>query len=106
MNGLSIDTLSGCADVDLGFSPVTNMLPVLRLALGVGASAPVRAAWLRFPELTMEVLDQTYTRLAVDRYHYSSANGAFQRDLTVDSSGFVIDYPGIWTAEGRTGELA
>jgi hypothetical protein len=96
-------TLSGCDDVDLGFSPATNLLPIRRLGLSVGASAPVRAAWVRFPDLATEVLEQVYTRVAPERYLYESAGGAFRRELVVDASGFVLDYPDFWRAEGRAG---
>ena len=87
-------------DIDLGFSPATNLLPIRRLELTVGASATVRAAWVRFPEMMLEVLDQVYTRLGPDRYLYESAGGEFRRELTVNRRGFVIDYPGFWRAEG------
>jgi uncharacterized glyoxalase superfamily protein PhnB len=65
--------LDGCIDVDLGFSPSTNLLPIRRLRLAVGQRAAVRAAWVRFPELTLEVLEQTYTRLSESTYLYESA---------------------------------
>jgi len=91
--------LDGCLDVDLGFSPSTNSLPIRRLNLDVGASADVRAAWVRFPELTVEVLEQRYTRLSKDMYRYESDGGNFRRDLTVHSSGFVVKYPDLWDAE-------
>ena len=70
-----------------------------RLALPVGAHSVVRAAWIRFPELTAEVLVQTYTHVSADRYVYESAGGTFRRELQVDAFGCVIDYPGIWRAE-------
>jgi hypothetical protein len=38
----------GCLDIDLGFSPSTNLLPIRRLTLAVGEAATVRAAWLPF----------------------------------------------------------
>jgi len=91
--------LEGCDDIDLGFSPSTNLLPIRRLALPVGAHSVVRAAWIRFPELTAEVLVQTYTHVSADRYVYESAGGTFRRELQVDAFGCVIDYPGIWRAE-------
>ncbi len=94
--------LNGCDDIDLGFTPATNLLPIRRLELAVGAKATVRAAWIRFPELTLEVLDQDYTRLAEDRYLYESAGGSFRRELIVDDIGFVIDYPGVWTAQAKS----
>jgi hypothetical protein len=99
IDGASVASVDGCDDVDLAFTPATNLLPIRRLALDIGVSARVRAAWLRFPEFTMEPLDQVYTRIAPERYRYSSADGTFQRDLAVDPVGFVRDYPGLWIAE-------
>jgi hypothetical protein len=99
IEGREIAVLRGCDDIDLGFSPVTNLLPIRRLALPIGAHAPVRAAWIRFPELTVEVLEQTYTRIATDRYRYESAGGSFRRELAVDAFGCVVEYPGLWRAE-------
>lgn len=91
--------VQGCLDVDLGFSPSTNLLPIRRLNLAIGEQAAVRAAWVRFPGFSLEVLEQTYTRLAESKYLYESAGGEFRRELTVNSDGWVIDYPGLWRAE-------
>ena len=99
IGGTDMPALTGCDDIDLGFSPATNLLPIRRLALPIGARAVVRAAWIRFPELTAEILDQTYTHLSADRYVYESAGGAFRRELQVDAFGCVLDYPGLWRAE-------
>jgi hypothetical protein len=101
VGGAPAPSLKGCDDIDLGFSPATNLLPIRRLELAVGASAVVRAAWIRFPELTTEVLEQTYTRLNPERYLYESAGGSFRRELIVDVFGFVLDYPDLWRAEAR-----
>jgi hypothetical protein len=99
VGGVEVPALQGCDDIDLGFSPVTNLLPIRRLALPVGEQSIVRAAWIRFPELTTEVLVQSYTHVSADRYVYESAGGAFRRELQVDAFGCVIDYPGLWHAE-------
>jgi len=96
-------SLETCDDIDLGFSPATNLLPIRRLGLAVGASAAVRAAWIRFPDLTTEVLEQVYTRLSPERYLYESAGGAFRRELIVDAIGLVSEYPDLWRAEARAG---
>ena len=60
----------------------------------MGARAAVRAAWVRFPTLAPELLEQTYTRLAADRYRYESAGGGFRRDLTVSDDGWVTNWLG------------
>lgn len=98
VNGAVAPALYGCIDVDLGFSPSTNLLPIRRLNLGIGEEAAVRAAWVRFPELTVEVLEQTYTRTSEGTYAYESAGRSFRRELTVNDAGFVVEYPGLWRA--------
>lgn len=99
VDGVETPMLNGCADIDLGFSPVTNLLPIRRLNLPIGNRAEARAAWVRFPALTLEVLEQSYERIATDRYIYESARGEFRRELIVDEFGCVVAYPGLWRAE-------
>ena len=89
----------GCIDVDLNFSPSTNLIPIRRLDLTIGETAEVKAAWLRFPSFKLEPLSQQYHRLDETTYRYESAGGQFVADLKVNRSGFVIDYPGLWQAE-------
>jgi hypothetical protein len=91
-----LKALHGLTDVDLGFSPLTNTLPIRRLDPAVGESVAVTAAWVRFPELTIEPLPQTYTRLAERRYRYESARGAFVAEIEVDDLGLVTAYEGGW----------
>jgi uncharacterized protein len=95
MNGEHIPAVDGCIDVDLNFSPSTNLLPIRRLNLAVGEEATVRAAWLRFPAFTLEPLEQTYRRVAENTYRYQSAS--FTAEITVNEAGLVLEY-GVWKA--------
>ncbi len=96
-DGRPVDALRGCVDIDLGWTPATNTLPIRRLDLKVGASSgPVTAAWLRFPELTLEPLPQVYERLAEKQYRYTSRGGEFTALLDVDDNGVVMEYEGYW----------
>jgi uncharacterized protein len=91
------DDLRGCLDIDLGWSPSTNTLPIRRLDLAVGQkSGLVTAAWVRFPELALEPLPQEYERLSDRSYRYTSRGGAFTAVLEVDAEGLVVDYEGGW----------
>jgi hypothetical protein len=101
LDGADQPQVAGCIDVDLNFSPSTNVLPIRRLQLAVGQSADVRAAWLRFPSFTLEPLVQRYTRLAEDRYRYDSYTTNFAAELRVSANGMVLDYENIWHAENR-----
>ena len=87
--------VAGAVDIDLNFSPATNLLPIRRLGLAIGAEAPVRAAWLRFPSFRLEPLEQTYRRTGESLYRYESAGGRFTAELAVDADGFPIHYPGF-----------
>ena len=96
LNGVEKPAVNGCIDLDLNFSPATNLLPIRRLNLAVGEQAEVNADWLRVPSFELEPLSQIYTRLDHFTYRYSSAGGQFVRDLTVNDAGFVTEYPGLW----------
>lgn len=99
LNDVESSAVNGCIDLDLNFSPSTNLLPIRRLNLAIGEQAEVNAAWLRFPSFELEPLPQIYTRLDQFTYRYSSAGGKFVRELTVNEAGFVTDYPGLWQVE-------
>jgi uncharacterized protein len=102
LNEVEQPDIIGCIDIDLNFSPSTNLIPIRRLNLAVGEMADVRAAWLRFPSFTLEPLPQKYHRLDETTYRYESAGGQFVAELKVNQSGFVIDYPGIWQADATS----
>src|SRR5262245_58102212 len=63
INGTECPEVAGSIDLDLNFSPSTNLLPIRRLALAIGAQAQINAAWLRFPGFTLEPLAQSYRRV-------------------------------------------
>ena len=100
VNEVAKPAVEGCIDLDLNFSPATNLLPIRRLNLAVGQQAEVKAAWLRFPSFELEPLAQVYERLGEFKYRYSSRGGAFVAELTVNRSGFVTVYPQLWEVEG------
>jgi hypothetical protein len=96
-NGEPQPQLDGCIDIDLGWSPCTNTLPIRRLNLQNGAdSGPVVAAWIKFPELALEPLPQGYHRVADHVYRYTSRGGTFTANLRVDEDGLVEAYEGFW----------
>jgi hypothetical protein len=96
-NGRENQTVKGAVDIDLGWSPSTNTLPIRRLKLKVGeTSGGFSAAWVRFPELTLQSLPQEYVRLADRQYRYSSRGGSFVAKLLVDDNDLVLDYEGFW----------
>jgi hypothetical protein len=102
VNGNYVPALDGSMDVDLEVSPATNSLPIRRLRLNVGESSTVQAAWVRFPDLTVEVMSQRYTHLDDQRYQYESQDGQFTAVLDVDELGLPIRYGDIWIRSAAT----
>jgi uncharacterized protein len=96
--GQAIPTLSGCLDVDISCTPLTNTLPIRRLGLASGASADILVAYVKIPDLELRAVTQRYTRLPNigNRMIYRYKSGIFQADITVDEYGLVLDYPGTW----------
>jgi len=99
--GEELSMIRGCDDVDLALTPATNTLAIRRLKLDVGSSASLVAAWVKFPELTVEPLSQRYTRVDQNTYHYASNTG-FSAEITVDDLGLVTSYPGAWERIGSS----
>jgi hypothetical protein len=103
LNERDSPAVAGCIDLDLNFSPSSNLLPIRRLGLSVGQEAEVRAAWLRFPSLTLEPLMQVYRRINETTYRYESNGGTFVTEFSLNEAGFVTRYPNFWEIdEGRT----
>lgn len=97
IDGAARPDLDGCTDIDLGWSPSTNTLPVRRLGLDVGEEAITEAAWFRFPELVIERSVQRYQRTGERSWRYRS--GPYDFDLEVDAHGIVVRYgEDLWQA--------
>ncbi|MFZ0505354.1 MAG: putative glycolipid-binding domain-containing protein [Chthoniobacterales bacterium] len=97
----AIDTLTGCLDVDLELSPITNSLPIKRLNLAVGQSEEIAAAWIRFPSLEIVYARQSYERLSDRTYRYRSLASGFTALIDVDETGLTVRYEGIWERIGE-----
>ncbi|MBN8472808.1 putative glycolipid-binding domain-containing protein [Corallococcus exiguus] len=101
-DGREVPELRGCVDVDLSVTPSTNTLPIRRLGLEPGQSRDVTAAWVRLPDLSLERLEQRYTRLSSTRYRYESAQGTFVAEVDTDALGLVTHYPDGWERVATT----
>ena len=88
--------LEGTADCDLGFSPLTNAMPVLRDRLQRdGTAFEIDVAWVSVPDLTVHRDHQIYEPLAGDRIRFRSPEADFERSILLTPQGFVLDYPDI-----------
>jgi uncharacterized protein len=96
INDIFKDEVAGCIDIDLGFTPSTNMIVIRRLGLKVGQWAEAPAAYLQFPKLQFVKLPQTYIRIGRDRYQYDAPTVGYSGTLRVSTIGSVIEYPGLF----------
>lgn len=98
-NGEVRRELDGCCDVDFESSAVTNTLPLHRFDFIEGVGVDVPAAFVRADDLRVERLEQRYTLIEAGPehilFHYESSTFEFACDLRYDSSGLVVEYPGI-----------
>jgi len=98
LDGRTVPGLQECVDLDLGFTPATNLLALRRLDLAVGSAARADAAWLDVDAGTLVRLPQDYARRSAQRYAYASPDHGYAAELEVAPSGFVRRYPGLWEA--------
>jgi uncharacterized protein len=108
--GGDADGLAGALDCDLGFSPLTNTMPIRRHGLleREGGEDFVMA-WVSVPDLAVHAYRQRYEHLrrdddgAVVRFHDKGLSEGFTADLELDADGFVWVYPELARRVNRTG---
>lgn len=98
VDGRIAPRLEHCVDLDLGFTPATNLTQLRRIALAIGRSADVPVAWLDLDVGRLEELRQRYERRSAEEYRYEAPQFGYASTLCVDPSGFVLTYPGLWEA--------
>jgi uncharacterized protein len=86
--------LDGALDCDLGYSPLTNTMPVLRERIREGEGpADFTMAWVDVPTLTLHASRQRYEPIDAKRVRYVAVGDDFDADLELDDEGFVVRYP-------------
>lgn len=119
--------LADARDIDIMGTPLTNTLPIQRLAWEPGMSRDFLMAYVRLPDLVVLPARQRYTALAGQdtqagtlrrfRYEqpppgtaqqagptlesgYHTLDSGFSAELEVDAEGLVIRYPPYWRRAG------
>jgi hypothetical protein len=96
--GGEMAALAGGLDCDLGLSPLTNSMPVLRHHLHEGGG-PVEflMAWVSVPDLAVYPSRQRYTFVrraaAACVVRFEDLGNGFVSEICLDDDGVVIDYP-------------
>jgi len=99
VNGAPRPDLAGCEDVDLMATPYTNTPPLAAHPLAPGEERTLRVAWVRFPDLEVQAVEQQYKRLdsgtGAKRYRYRNFASGFVGELSADDEELVVAY-GPW----------
>jgi hypothetical protein len=101
MNGVKVPGLEHLHDLDLGFTPATN-LPYLRRAnLTIGEAIDRAVAWWEPGVATLQDLPQHYRRRDEQTYWYESPTVQYEAVLEFSPNGFARNYPGLWVMESE-----
>jgi uncharacterized protein len=100
LNGRPVAGLADAIDLDLAFTPATNLLPLRRLEVPVGTAVDAPAAWLDTASWSLRRLQQRYEHRSPHAYWYSAPEVGYAELLEVDDEGFVRRYPHQWELAG------
>jgi hypothetical protein len=100
--GGEIEGLRDALDCDLGFSPLTNLMPVRRHALHERpGAADFLMAWVSVPELGLHASRQRYEHVrregegAIVKFLDLGLFAGFTAELELDADGLVRVYPSL-----------
>lgn len=88
--------MADIVDLDLGFTPATNMVQLKRKALEISDAASFDVAWLEAGDQELVRLPQEYKRVSETSYAYNSPTAHYQATIVVAPNGFAAEYPGLW----------
>ncbi len=95
-SGAPLAQLDGCIDLDISRTPLTNTLPLRRMAFEPGVPRHFVMAWVALDTMTVRRDAQIYTALGAGNWSYAAADGSFSARIFVDPMGFVVDYEGLF----------
>lgn len=98
LDGAVVAGLDHLVDLDLSFTPATNLLQLRRVAVPDEGPVPLPVAWFDLGSGTLSELPQTYARAGARAYRYSAPTAGYQDTLETGAEGFVTRYPGLWQA--------
>lgn len=94
LDGVAQPGLGHLLDLDLGFTPATNLQQLRRVPLEIGEEADIKVAWFDAGAERLVELPQYYRRLDASRYAYRGFS--YQATLELAPNGFVQLYPELW----------
>ena len=99
LNDAPMPGLDHLVDLDLSFTPATNLQQLKRVAMALNQAVKVPVAWLNVDAGTLTELPQIYEPRSETTLWYEAPSVGYRGLLEVDPNGFIRRYPGLWEAE-------
>jgi hypothetical protein len=99
LNGESVPGIGNLVDLDLSFTPATNLLQLKRVPLPIGSAIPLPAAWFDLDTGALTELEQIYERRSERVLFYRAPGVGYEGLIELAPNGFIMRYPGLWQAE-------
>ena len=99
LNGAPQPGLNHLFDLDLGFTPATNLQQLRRVAIAESETVRLPVAWLDVDAGTLTELAQVYERRSPSTFWYRAPSFGYEGLLQLAPEGFIRSYPDLWEAE-------
>lgn len=99
LNGSAMPGLEHLVDLDLGFTPATNLQQLRRVPIARDETVELPVAWLDVDAGTLTELPQTYQRRSETAFWYEAPSVGYQELLELAANGFIRRYPNLWEAD-------
>jgi uncharacterized protein len=102
LNDAPVPGLRHLLDLDLGFTPATNLQQLRRVSIAANETVHLPVAWLDVDAGTLSELPQIYERRGEAAFWYQAPSFGYEGLLELAPNGFIRSYPGLWEAEVST----
>jgi hypothetical protein len=99
LNGIPVAGLGHLLDLDLGFTPATNLLQLRRVRIEVNEIVSLPVAWFDPDSGTLTELPRIYEHRRQDAFWYKAPGAGYEGLLELAPNGFIRRYPGLWVDE-------
>jgi hypothetical protein len=98
-NGSPVAGMGHLFDLDLGFTPATNLQQLRRVSIAENQTVHLPVAWLDLDAGTLTELPQIYERRGPGAFWYQAPSLGYEGLLELEPNGFIRSYPNLWEAE-------
>jgi hypothetical protein len=99
LNRTVVPGLEQLDDLDLSFTPATNLLQLRRQEVPYGKSVIIPVAWLDIDTGALTKLLQFYERCGTSTFWYRAPTAGYEGMLELAPDGFIQNYPDLWKNE-------